>query len=140
MPDLVATTKLLGVRGWIPPAPPRWWHPCNITLQCFNIKKNTWVSVACTITLQLTGLICSRVWIIDVSASSWLLDISCLLENCVLSFALLIYRTCFFLQIKFSRLCKVLYKKWSFPLRIFSINVTKSAGTCGFSYIYWRKP
>ena len=30
-----------------------------------------------------------------------------------------------------------LHKKWSFPLRISSVNVTKSAGSCGFSHIYW---
>ena len=33
-----------------------------------------------------------------------------------------------------------LHKKWSFPLRISSVNVTKSAGTCGFGHIYWRNP
>ena len=33
-----------------------------------------------------------------------------------------------------------LHKKWSFPLRIFSVNVTKSAGICGFGHIYWRNP
>ena len=33
-----------------------------------------------------------------------------------------------------------LYKKWSFPFRIFSVNVTNSAGNCGFGYIYWRNP
>ena len=27
-------------------------------------------------------------------------------------------------------------KKWSFPLRISSENVTKSAGNCGFGHIY----
>ena len=31
-----------------------------------------------------------------------------------------------------------LYKKWSFPLRISSVNVTKSAGNWGFGHIYWR--
>ena len=31
-----------------------------------------------------------------------------------------------------------LHKKWSFPLRISSVNVTKSAGDCGFGHIYWR--
>ena len=31
-----------------------------------------------------------------------------------------------------------LHKKWSFPLRIFSVNVTKSAVFCGFGHIYWR--
>ena len=31
-----------------------------------------------------------------------------------------------------------LHKKWSFPLRIPSVNVTKSAGNCG--HIYWRNP
>ena len=30
--------------------------------------------------------------------------------------------------------------KWSFPLRISSVNVTKSAGNCGFGHIYWRNP
>ena len=33
-----------------------------------------------------------------------------------------------------------LYKKWSFPLRISSVNVTKSAGNCGFGHINWRYP
>ena len=32
------------------------------------------------------------------------------------------------------------YKKWSFLLRIFSINVTKSAVSSGFGHIYWRNP
>ena len=33
-----------------------------------------------------------------------------------------------------------LHKKWSLPLRISSVNVTKSAGNCGFGHIYWRNP
>ena len=33
-----------------------------------------------------------------------------------------------------------LHKKWSFPLRNSSVNVTKSAGICGFGQIYWRNP
>ena len=43
----------------------------------------------------------------------------------------------------FSKLCKwyqiaerTLHKKWSFPLRISSVNVTKF----GFGHIYWRNP
>ena len=28
--------------------------------------------------------------------------------------------------------------KWSFPLRIFLVTVTKSAVSCGFGHIYWR--
>ena len=31
-----------------------------------------------------------------------------------------------------------LHKKWSFPLRISSVNVTKSSVSCGFGHIYWR--
>ena len=31
-------------------------------------------------------------------------------------------------------------KRWSFPLRISSVNVTKSAGNCRFGHIYWRIP
>ena len=31
-----------------------------------------------------------------------------------------------------------LFKKWRFPLKISSINVTKSAVTWGFGHIYWR--
>ena len=30
------------------------------------------------------------------------------------------------------------HKKWSFPLSISSIYVTKSAVSCGFGHIYWR--
>ena len=33
-----------------------------------------------------------------------------------------------------------LHKKWSFPLRISSVNVTKSAGNFGFGHIYWKNP
>ena len=35
---------------------------------------------------------------------------------------------------------KTLHKKWSFSLRISSVNATKSAGNCGFGHIYWRNP
>ena len=31
-----------------------------------------------------------------------------------------------------------LRKRWNFPLRISSINMTKSVGNCGFGHIYWR--
>ena len=31
-----------------------------------------------------------------------------------------------------------LHKKWSFSLRISSVNVTKSTGNCGFGSIHWR--
>ena len=33
-----------------------------------------------------------------------------------------------------------LHKKWSFWLSISSVNMTKSAVSCGFGYIYWRNP
>ena len=33
-----------------------------------------------------------------------------------------------------------LHKKWSFLLRISSVNVAKSAVSCGFGHIYWRSP
>ena len=33
-----------------------------------------------------------------------------------------------------------LHKKWSFPLRISSVDVTISAGNCRFGYVYWRNP
>ena len=35
---------------------------------------------------------------------------------------------------------QTLHKKWSFPLRISSVNVTRSAGNGGFGHIYWRNP
>ena len=31
-----------------------------------------------------------------------------------------------------------LHQKWSFPLRISSVNVTKFATNCGFGHIHWR--
>ena len=33
-----------------------------------------------------------------------------------------------------------LHKKWSFPIRIPSVNVNKSAVFCWFRHIYWRNP
>ena len=31
-------------------------------------------------------------------------------------------------------------KKWSFPLKISPVNVTKSAVSCGLGHIDWRNP
>ena len=31
-----------------------------------------------------------------------------------------------------------LHKKWTFPLRTFSVNLIKSTGNCGFGHIYWN--
>ena len=33
-----------------------------------------------------------------------------------------------------------LNRNWSFPLRISSVNMTKSAVNCGFGHVYWRNP
>ena len=33
-----------------------------------------------------------------------------------------------------------LHKKWSFPLKISSVNVTRSAVSDGYGHIYWRNP
>ena len=33
-----------------------------------------------------------------------------------------------------------LHKKWNFPLRISTVNMTKSADSCGPGHIYWRDP
>ena len=35
---------------------------------------------------------------------------------------------------------QALHKKWSFPLRISSVNVTKSADNFVYGHIYWRNP
>ena len=43
-----------------------------------------------------------------------------------------------FLTIDFNK--QALHKKWSFPLRISSVNVTKSTVSCEFVQIYWRDP
>ena len=41
---------------------------------------------------------------------------------------------------KYSVIVKALYTKWSFPSRISSVNVFKSAVSCGFGHIYGRNP
>ena len=33
-----------------------------------------------------------------------------------------------------------LHEKWSFPIRISSVNVTKSTVSCGFGHVYWKNP
>ena len=33
-----------------------------------------------------------------------------------------------------------LHKRWSFPLKISSVNVTRSAVSDGYGHIYWRNP
>ena len=35
---------------------------------------------------------------------------------------------------------RVPWHSWSFPIRISSVNLTKSGGNCGFGHIYWRNP
>ena len=42
-------------------------------------------------------------------------------------------------EVSFRTSCFTLHKQWSFPLKISSVNVTKSAVSCGFGLIYWRK-
>ena len=49
------------------------------------------------------------------------------------------FRRCFFARSSVSYNLGTLHKKWSFPLRISSVNVTKSAVSCRFGHIYWRK-
>ena len=45
-----------------------------------------------------------------------------------------------FLDLFFPRIYLSLHKKWSFPLRISTINVTKLADSYGFAHIYWKNP
>ena len=45
-----------------------------------------------------------------------------------------------FTSIPLDKTIKTLHKKRSFPLRISSVNVTKSAVSCDFGQIYWRNP
>ena len=40
----------------------------------------------------------------------------------------------------FSKAAGCTTQKWSFPLRISSVNATISADSCGFGHIYWRNP
>ena len=44
------------------------------------------------------------------------------------------------LQTFIHKFSKTLHKKWSFLLRISSVNETKFAVSCGFGHIYWRNP
>ena len=46
-----------------------------------------------------------------------------------------------YIFMKYSKLVPLpLHKKWSFPLRISSVNATKSVVSCGFCHSYWRNP
>ena len=53
---------------------------------------------------------------------------SCSTFQFVVSFFIVLY--CFF----------TLHEKPSFQLKIFSVNVTRSGGNCGFGHIYCRDP
>ena len=48
--------------------------------------------------------------------------------------------TAFWQQCLSSSRKDTLHKKWSFPLRISSVNASKSAVFCGFGHIYWKNP
>ena len=45
-------------------------------------------------------------------------------------------------QVKCLKICfnTIMLKKWNFLFRISSVNVTKSAISCGFGHIHWRNP
>ena len=61
--------------------------------------------------------------------------------NCMLSGKIWFYQTIWKsgkITIIFSPL--TLHKKWSSPLRIYSVNVTKFAVSCGFGHIFRRNP
>ena len=51
---------------------------------------------------------------------------------------LISWRKIVFYKLGFQSALSTLHKKWSFPIKISSVNVTKSARNCGFSHIYWR--
>ena len=58
----------------------------------------------------------------------------------------IVFYSTFFLLLLLSEMCVLyaerltIHKKRSFTLRIFSVNVTKSAVSSGFGDIYWRNP
>ena len=43
-------------------------------------------------------------------------------------------------NVSISQNANILFPNASFPLKISSVNGTKSAISCGFGHIYWRKP
>ena len=50
-------------------------------------------------------------------------------------------KAAFFFSLKQGQECTAsTAQKWSFPWGTCSVNVTKSAGNCGFGQIYWRNP
>ena len=74
-------------------------------------------------------------------------------EICLFLFFFFLFLCYFFIQILFIRISRLkkywklrisyessLQKIWSFPLRISSVTVTKSAVSCRFGHIYWRNP
>ena len=42
--------------------------------------------------------------------------------------------------VEYEEFTQSLHKKWSFPLMISSVNMTKSSGNCGFGHICCRNP
>ena len=57
------------------------------------------------------------------------------------SFVLLLEVPCYHYVQNFKLIpLRPLQKQWSFPWRISSVNLTKSAVSCGFGYIYWTSP
>ena len=51
---------------------------------------------------------------------------------------ILVYFSVYSASVCWSHLILSLYKKLTFPLKISSVNVIKSAVSCGFGHIYWR--
>ena len=87
------------------------WQICCIIWQDFQFDDNNWLGNSAILNFSL----------FSVKKNT---DIYKLWSECILNMLVEI----------------ALYKKGSFPLRISSLNVTKSARNCRSGQIYWRKP
>ena len=95
-----------------------------------NLQKNTCVKVSFLITLQVSACnFIKKETLAQVFSRKF-----CEISKNSFSYRTPVMTVCGLMYVQFMPL----HKKWSFPLRISSVNVTKSAGNCGFDHIYWK--
>ena len=99
---------------------------CNLE-NCFAYTTYPWITL---LLLWLYGTLELLEWYVYIGK-----DLCCCSK---LTLYLLAHWWWEVLFLKEAVLSRPLHKKWSFPLWISSVNVTKSAVFCRFGHIYWR--
>ena len=125
---------------------------CSFTLKRVHDTTKTYSQILCTYKYSQHSSIIGKAslaeWLSVLLRTKWLwvrILLKSLKKNNLVYlffqvFSKLVRKTFAFSNMENRQRSKTLHKKWNFPLRISSVNLTKSAENCGFGDIYWTNP